>query len=264
MCYAGSCTCTTFTMADNAWAWCRVDIRARPRRPAFLCCSNVMMASVSNVLNTAISLSETDILGAALLGWKPEELKNQELRFWLKCRGDPAKGLKTKAELVKRVNEYNASGKDKEVVDPDPQYTAKGSNIVLLLEAQLRRQPHNECPWNFQATDMERPWKGCRCSVPPRWIGTLKVLANVSPIKPTIHFQLASEKPSDSWTTSILKPSSAQVIKGTFMRSRNAVTVSGRMSRHITWKLRFAWYLARWKPHSAPVWLVHRATAITF
>ena len=30
------------------------------------------------------------------------ELKNEELKFWLWCRGDPAKGLKTKAELVKR------------------------------------------------------------------------------------------------------------------------------------------------------------------
>ena len=30
------------------------------------------------------------------------ELKNEELKFWLRCRGDPAKGLKTKAELVKR------------------------------------------------------------------------------------------------------------------------------------------------------------------
>ena len=32
----------------------------------------------------------------------PEELKNQELLFWLKCRGDNGKGLKTKAQLVKR------------------------------------------------------------------------------------------------------------------------------------------------------------------
>lgn len=33
---------------------------------------------------------------------KPEEFKNDELRFWLQCRGDPAKGLKNKAQLAKR------------------------------------------------------------------------------------------------------------------------------------------------------------------
>ena len=48
------------------------------------------------------SLSEEDIPGASLLGRKPSELKNEELKFWLRCKGDPAKGLKTKAELVKR------------------------------------------------------------------------------------------------------------------------------------------------------------------
>lgn len=30
------------------------------------------------------------------------------------------KGLKTKAELVKRVSEYIRTGKDKHIVDPDP------------------------------------------------------------------------------------------------------------------------------------------------
>ena len=47
-------------------------------------------------------LEEQDIPGASVCGRKPSELKNEELKFWLKCRGDPAKGLKTKAELVKR------------------------------------------------------------------------------------------------------------------------------------------------------------------
>ena len=45
-------------------------------------------------------LEEQDIPGASLCGRKPSELKNEELKFWLKCRGDPGKGLKTKAELV--------------------------------------------------------------------------------------------------------------------------------------------------------------------
>ncbi|PFX34808.1 hypothetical protein AWC38_SpisGene320 [Stylophora pistillata] len=50
----------------------------------------------------------------------PSQLKNEDLKFWLKCRGDTAKGLKTKAELVKRVLEYIKSGKDKNIIDPDP------------------------------------------------------------------------------------------------------------------------------------------------
>ena len=77
-----------------------------------------MMASSSS--SNAITLTENDIPGASLLGRKPEELSNSELKFWLKCRGDTGKGLKTKAELVKRVYDYFKTGKDKEIVDPDP------------------------------------------------------------------------------------------------------------------------------------------------
>ena len=70
--------------------------------------------------SNGIPLTENDIPGASLLGRKPEELKNSELKFWLKCRGDTEKGLKTKAELVKRVYEFIRSGKDKQITDPDP------------------------------------------------------------------------------------------------------------------------------------------------
>ena len=77
-----------------------------------------MMASSSS--SNAITLTENDIPAASLLGRKPEELSNSELKFWLKCRGDMGKGLKTKAELVKRVYDYLKTGKDKEIVDPDP------------------------------------------------------------------------------------------------------------------------------------------------
>ena len=77
------------------------------------------MASTSTVSNPTF-LTENDIPGASLLGRNPEELKTSELRFWLKCRGDVGKGLKTKAELVKRVCDHIRTGKDKHVVDPDP------------------------------------------------------------------------------------------------------------------------------------------------
>ena len=48
------------------------------------------------------SLTEEDIPGTSLQGGNPTALKTDEPRFWLKCRGDPAKGLKTKAQLAKR------------------------------------------------------------------------------------------------------------------------------------------------------------------
>ena len=36
------------------------------------------------------SLTEEDIRGASLQGRNPTALKTDEIRFWLKCRGDPA------------------------------------------------------------------------------------------------------------------------------------------------------------------------------
>ena len=39
--------------------------------------------------------------GSFLAGRNPAELKNEEFRFWLKCRNDLAKGLGTKAQFVK-------------------------------------------------------------------------------------------------------------------------------------------------------------------
>ena len=47
-------------------------------------------------------LSEEDIPGSSLNGRDPNRLKNSELQFWLKCRGDSCKGLITKAQLCKR------------------------------------------------------------------------------------------------------------------------------------------------------------------
>ena len=50
----------------------------------------------------SVFLKEEDIPGSSLAGRNPAQLKNEELRFWLKCRNDPAKELRTKAQLVKR------------------------------------------------------------------------------------------------------------------------------------------------------------------
>ena len=49
----------------------------------------------------SVFLKEEDIPGSSLAGRNPAQLKNEELRFWLKCRNDPAKELRTKAQLVK-------------------------------------------------------------------------------------------------------------------------------------------------------------------
>ena len=52
--------------------------------------------------NARVILTEDDIPGASLAGRNPSSLKNEELKFWLRYRGDSLKGLKTKAQLVKR------------------------------------------------------------------------------------------------------------------------------------------------------------------
>jgi len=50
----------------------------------------------------SVKLTEEDIPGASLTGRLPLQLKIEELKFWLVCRGDCCKGLKTKAGFVKR------------------------------------------------------------------------------------------------------------------------------------------------------------------
>ena len=46
-------------------------------------------------------LTEDDIPGSSPIGTDANRLKNSELKFWLKCRGDSCKGLSTKAQLCK-------------------------------------------------------------------------------------------------------------------------------------------------------------------
>ena len=48
----------------------------------------------------SVVVSESDIPGSSLNERNPSELKNDAFRFWLKCRDDPAKGLRSKAQLV--------------------------------------------------------------------------------------------------------------------------------------------------------------------
>jgi len=60
------------------------------------------MADMPTTSTNVAVFTEDDVPGASLSGRKPSELKNEELKFWLRCRGVAGKGLKTKAELVKR------------------------------------------------------------------------------------------------------------------------------------------------------------------
>ena len=102
--------------------------------------SSVDRSSSSN----AIVLTESDVPGASLLGQKPEELSNSELKFWLKCRGDPGKGLKSKAELVKRVRDYIKQAKTNgSWIQTHTKYTAAGKKSrtqVLILAKTVRNQ----------------------------------------------------------------------------------------------------------------------------
>ena len=63
---------------------------------------DIMASSSSSLAESNIILTENDIPGASLAGRNPLSLKNEEQKFWLRCRGDSLKGLKTKACFVKR------------------------------------------------------------------------------------------------------------------------------------------------------------------
>jgi len=55
-----------------------------------------MAASVRSV-----KLTEEDIPGTFLAGRLPSQLKIEELKLWLLCRGDCCKGLKTKTDRIR-------------------------------------------------------------------------------------------------------------------------------------------------------------------
>ena len=63
---------------------------------------NMASSSITSAFSSEALLTEDDIPGASLAGKNPSSLKNEELKFWLRCRGDSLKGLKTKAQLVKQ------------------------------------------------------------------------------------------------------------------------------------------------------------------
>ena len=135
------------------------------------------MASSSSAVNDSVILTEDDIPGASLAGRNPSLLKNEEVRFWLRCRGDSLKGLKTKALLVKRyaqcidfhssltvisynfslnslcrVEEYVKSGRDQIVIYPDPD------------EIYTKRK-------NCECYDEQHSFVITQREIPKRWLG---------------------------------------------------------------------------------------------
>ena len=82
---------TTFINGGHSGGMVTINIKARLERP----CAIIIMAAIPSTSTNVSVLTEDDIPGASLAGRKPSELKNEELKFWLRCRGDPGKGLKT-------------------------------------------------------------------------------------------------------------------------------------------------------------------------
>ena len=157
------------------------------------------------------SLTEDDIPGASLLDRKPSELKNEELKFWLRCRGDPAKGLKTKAELVERwvgvlftmlsvcLYIFNVpmgpSDCDVSTCFFSPNYMYfhfqgwrvhkvwKGQKYHWSWSKLTLYEKETTAPWHFIKQRSSEYWFGCQfwssvasaCQLPWEWMGLLTV-----------------------------------------------------------------------------------------
>ena len=126
-------------------------------------------------------LTENDIPGASLLGRKPEKLKISELNFWLKCRRDAGKGLKTKAELVKRVYEYVRTGKDKQVVNPDPYkiYSRRKEKQGTSSEPDTEIDESFQFPSSGWGTSLEKMPMFTRLQMSRHVLKSGKAIANV-------------------------------------------------------------------------------------
>ena len=94
------------------------------------------MASSSSAVNDSVILTEDDIPGTSLAGRNPSTLKNEELRFWLRCRGDSLKGLKTKALLVKRYAQC---------IDFNSSLTVISYKYFFLIGFAVEEYKHTSC-----------------------------------------------------------------------------------------------------------------------
>ena len=72
-------------MADRSGGMVTSNTKARPAKPR--ASSNSKMATAMVACNLILTEAE---------GRNPSKLKNEELKFWLRCRDDPAKGNERK------------------------------------------------------------------------------------------------------------------------------------------------------------------------
>ena len=64
---------------------------------------NMASSSIASNETVHVILTEDDIPEASLAGRNPSSLKNEELKFWLRCHGDSLKGLKDESTARKTV-----------------------------------------------------------------------------------------------------------------------------------------------------------------
>ena len=101
------CMNTRLGRIENTWRAHRLVFHLRifdenfSQRERLPFMNRVFMAS-SSPSHPPVILSEDDILGASVAGRNPTLLKNVELMLCLWCRGDLLKGLKRKAQPIKR------------------------------------------------------------------------------------------------------------------------------------------------------------------
>ena len=174
-------------------------------------------SSSTKLLKVPIILTENDIPGASLNGRNPSSLKNEELKFWLRCRGDSLKGLKTKACFVKRwayatIYTRGFGGTFTLIIFV---FIIGSKNISRLVEIRwwsirikirfIRKErpgfqicrpnaPLKLQPQSIQAMAGENHLKGCRRFRGPKWTSTLKVLGRKWVMLTIIRFPRTWEK----------------------------------------------------------------------
>ena len=202
---------------------------------------------------------------------KPSELKNEELKIWLRCRGDPAKGLKTKAELVKRweylpralflfvyvcqlltyrgdfivydhsslsfrVEQYIETGRDKNVVDPNPSG---------LYTKRKQQRYGSQIQGDKTTSSVDYPtdgWSTSLAKLPVLTRGEMNEYIARSGKKTlginiTTLCQLLFEKRRHFWKTNTSTKYWQPVIRSGFILRLNAIIALGKTIRHINWSL---------------------------
>ena len=157
------------------------------------------MASSSSAVNDSVILTEDDIPGASLAGRNPSSLKNEELRFWLRCREDSLKGLKTKALLVKRYAQCIDFNSSLTVISYKYFFLIRFAEwrntwkvdaikwwlIPIGTKFVIRHHP----AWNTQAMAGEILWIECLHSPVQKWISILRIQGKKSRASNIILFQ---------------------------------------------------------------------------